>query len=129
MIAVFFAKSGHVASVWLQERKIVKTKSCINICLPKVFEAWDACHPNNGTHSLLLHHDIKKCPQRATPTLDYLEANCNQLFTQILHSPGLAPCDFFLFPQVKQQLKGKQFQGLGPGDAWACFEGLISDIP
>ena len=31
----------------------------------------------------------------------------------------LAPCDFVLFPQVKQQLKGKQF--LGIRDAQAFF--------
>jgi hypothetical protein len=32
--------------------------------------------------------------------------------TQLLHppySPDLAPCDFFLFPQMKKVLKGKHF--------------------
>ena len=35
--------------------------------------------------------------------------------TQLLHppySPGLAPCDFFLFPRMKKVLKGKRFAEL-----------------
>ena len=43
------------------------------------------------------------------------------------HSPGSAPCDFFLIPQTKQQLKGKRFQGVE--DAPALFEGGVSDMP
>ena len=34
---------------------------------------------------------------------------------------------FFLFPRVKQQLKGKSFQGVE--DARAFVEGVISDMP
>ena len=33
----------------------------------------------------------------------------------------------FLFPQVKQQLKRKQFQGIE--DARAVFEGMVPDMP
>ena len=43
------------------------------------------------------------------------------------YSPSLAPCDFFLFPQVQQRLKGKQFQGVE--DARAFYEGVFSDMP
>jgi hypothetical protein len=35
--------------------------------------------------------------------------------TQLLHppySPDLAPCDFFLFPRMKQVIKEKGFAGL-----------------
>jgi len=28
------------------------------------------------------------------------------------HSPDLAPCDFFLFPRMKRDLKGKRFQNV-----------------
>ena len=63
----------------------------------------------------------------AAATVDYLEANCVHLVTQIPYSSGLASCDFFLLPQVKQQLKGKQLQGVE--DARAFFEGVITDRP
>ena len=39
----------------------------------------------------------------------------------------LAPCDWFLFPSVKRQLKEKQFQNAD--DALAFIEGVILDIP
>jgi len=57
MPMVVFAKSVHVDSVPLQERKTVTAEWYINTCLTKVFEAWTACHPNTCTRGLLLHHD------------------------------------------------------------------------
>ena len=112
IIAVFFAKSGYVASVPLQERKTVNTECYINTCLPKVSEAWSVRRPNayQAPRAALLH-DEESAPT-ATATVDYLEATRVQLVSQSPYSPGLAPCEFFLFPPVKQQLKKKQFQGV-----------------
>ena len=89
-IAVFFAKSGHVASVLLQEKKTVSAEWYINICLSKVFEAWCARSPYNDTRGLLLNHDNASAHTAAT-TLDYLETNCVQLVTQNPEFPGLSP--------------------------------------
>ena len=105
MIAVFFAKSDHAAPVSFQERKTVNAEWYINICLPKVFEAWSARHPNNATHDLLLHHNASA--HTAAVTVDYVP-----LVTQTAYSPCLAPRDLFLFPRVKHLLKGKQSQGV-----------------
>ena len=74
MIAVFFVKSGQVASVSLQKRKIVNAE-WYSICLPEVFEALECTpSPNNGICGLLLHHD-KVSAHIATATLNYLETN------------------------------------------------------
>ena len=48
-IAVFWAKSGHVASGPLHEKETVNSEWYINACLPKVFEAWSARRPNDDT--------------------------------------------------------------------------------
>ena len=40
IIIAVFAKFGHVTSTPLQKRKTGNTEWYINICLPKVFEAW-----------------------------------------------------------------------------------------
>ena len=90
----------------LPERKTGNGTWYINICLPKVFEACSARHPHNSIHSLLLNHNNASIHTAAT-TLDYLEANRTQLVTQTPFFLGLAPCDFFLSPQVKWHLKGK----------------------
>ena len=51
-----------------------------------------------------------------------LTARPNRLTTY-----SLAPCDFFLFPKVKRQLKGKHFQSIK--HVWDFFlEGVISGI-
>ena len=126
MIAVFFAKSGHVATVPLLERKTVNAEWYINTCLPKVFEAWSARRPRTGTRHLLLHHDNASA-HTAAATLDFLQENQVQLVTHPPYSPDLAPCDFFLFPLVKKELKGKAFETVE--DARAFVEGQISGIP
>ena len=78
MIVVFLnTKSGHVASVALQERKTVNAKWYINTCLPKVFKAWSTHRPNTGTCGLLLHHD--KLLTMTAATLDYLEVEENRI--------------------------------------------------
>ena len=59
--------------------------------------------------------------------IDYLQENNVQLVTHPPYSPDLAPYDFFLFPQIKKQLKGKPFSCVEEARAFA--EGAISDIP
>ena len=39
----------------------------------------------------------------------YLTKNNIPLIEQPLHSPDLAPCDLFLFPKVKEVIKGTNF--------------------
>ena len=79
-----------------------------------------------GVRGLLLHHDNARA-HTAAITLDYLATNDIQLVTHPPCSPDLAPCDWFLFPSIKLQLKGKQFQNTE--DARAFIEGVILDIP
>ena len=126
MIACFFAKIGHVATISLEDRKTVTADWFVNHCLPKVFEAWCKRRPRKGVRGLLLHHD-NASTHTAAVTLDFLAASDVQLVTHPPNSPDLAPCDWFLFPFVKRQLKGKQFQNAEY--ARAFFEGVILDIP
>ena len=126
MMPCFFAKFGHVAIIPLDDRKTVTADCYINLCLPKIFQAWCKRRPQTGVRGLLLHYDNASA-HTAAVTLDSLAANGVQLVTHPPYSPDLAPCDWFLFPSVKRQLKGKQFQNAD--DARAFFEGVILDIP
>lgn len=42
------------------------------------------------------------------------------------YSPDLAPCDFFVFPHVKKQLRGTRYDT--PQDAVRAFTGVIEGI-
>ena len=125
MIACFFAKFGHVATILLQGRKTATVDWYVNHCLPKVFQVWCKRRPRTGVRGLLLHHDNASAHTTAV-TLDFLAASDVQLVIHPPYYPDLVPCDWFLFPSVKRQLKVKQFQDAE--DARAFFEGVILDI-
>ena len=126
MIACFFAKFGHVATIALEDRKTVTADWYVNHCVPKIFQARCKRRPRTGIRGLLLHHDNASV-HTAAVTLDFVVANDFQLVIRPPYSPDLAPCDWFLFYYVKWQLKAKQFQNVE--DARAFIEGVILDIP
>ena len=122
MIACFFAKFSRVATIPLVDRITVTADWHVNHCLSKIFQAWCKRRPRTVVRGLLLHHD-KASVHTAALSLDFLAASDVQLVTHPPYSPDLASCDWFLFPSVKRQMKGKQFQNTE--DARAFFEGVI----
>ena len=117
MVAVFFNKFGLVAAVPLQERRTVNAIWYTTVCLPKVFQTLKNQRSGTASRNLrsttsvrgvLLHHD-NASSHTAAETLDFLEAEGVQLVTHPPYSPDLAPCDFWLFPKVKEQLRGRRF--------------------
>ncbi len=73
---------------------------------------------------------------KATQTMEYLEAQRVKLMGHPAYSLDLSPCDFWLFPKIKEQLRGKNFQdineihaavqeqmdGLRKEDFYQCYE-------
>jgi hypothetical protein len=59
-------------------------------------------------------------------TTNFFAESGVQLVSHTAFSPDLAPCDFFLFPKVKCQLKGRRFSTCE--DAVAAYEDAVSDI-
>ena len=90
MIACFFAKFGHVATIPLEDRKTVMADWYVNHCMPKVFQAWCTRRTQTGVRGLLLHHDNASAHSAAV-TLDFLAASNVQLVTHPQYSPDLAP--------------------------------------
>jgi len=56
-----------------------------------------------------LLHDDNAPSHRALVTREFLAHNSIITLLQQPYSPDLAPCDFFLFPKMKLQLKGRRF--------------------
>ncbi len=59
----------------------------------------------------LLHHD-NASSHTAVPTLAFLGENDMEMLAHPPYSPDLAPCDFFLFPRMKNQLRGHRFRNI-----------------
>ena len=117
MIACFFAKqkknkqktkkkSATLPPFRLRTERTVTADWYFNHCLPKIFQALCKRRPRTGVRGLLLHHDNASADTAAV-TLDFVAANDVHLVTHPTYSPDLAPCDWFLFPSVKRQLKVK----------------------
>ena len=62
----------------------------------------------------------------ANATVDFLQANSVRPLTHPPYSPDLAPCDFFLFPTVKKNLRGERFAS--PEDAVRVYEDEIAAL-
>lgn len=126
MIAVFFRKAGLVKAVPLVEQRTVTAQWYSETCLPAVFEELQKQRPKSGHHGILLHHDNAPA-HTAAKTLDFLHEQGVQLVTHPAYSPDLAPCDFYLFPEMKKQLRGKRFSS--PEEAVAAMNTILRDVP
>ena len=59
----------------------------------------------------LLHHDNAPT-HTALSVRQFLTKNGTKTASHPPYSPDLAPCNFFLFPRMKSDLKGKRFQNV-----------------
>lgn len=125
MVAAFFSRSGHLVTVPLQQHHTVTAQWYVNECVPQVLEAWCSRRPKTGVRGLLWHHDNAPA-HTAAMTTNFLERSGVQLLPHPPYSPDLAPCDFFLFPKVKSQLKGRRFSSCQ--EAIAAYEEAVATI-
>ena len=97
----------------------------MHYCLPKFFEVWYQRRPKAGLRGLFLHHDNASTHTAATMVGFLNESEVHLSYP--LYSPDLSPCDFFLFPEVKKQMKGTQFESAD--DACGALARAVEDIP
>ena len=79
-----------------------------------------------GVRGILLHHD-NASSHTALRTREFLENSGLKTFPHPPYSPDLAPCDFWLFSTIKDELRGKRFS-TNEELAGALFE-VIDNIP
>lgn len=109
MVAVFFRRQGMVKAVPLVQQKTVTAAWYVDVCLPAVFQELNNARPTTGLRGILLHHD-NATAHTAARTIDFLHESGVQVVPHPPYSPDLAPCDFFLFPTVKREMKGRRFE-------------------
>ena len=64
---------------------------------------WKGGLDGNTDREFIIQHDNASC-HTSVPTLAYIFDT--DLLAHPPYSPDLAPCDYFLFPFLKQQLRG-----------------------
>jgi len=126
MVATFFSRSGHVATVPLVERSTVTAQWYTEVCLPQVFQVLRERRPKSGLRGFFLHHDNASA-HTADLTLAFLEDEHVKVLGHPPYSPDLAPCDFFLFPKIKNMLKGIRFSS--SDEAVAAYLEAVRTLP
>lgn len=122
MIAVFFQKTGHVATVPLEEGQTVNSMWYTTTCLPEVFVE---LRKNNPFRRIVLHHD-NASSHKSAQTNEYLSTQKIELMGHPPYSPDLAPNDFFLFPYIKKKMRGIRFST--PEEAVETFKNHVFEI-
>jgi histone-lysine N-methyltransferase SETMAR len=108
MVATFLRRSGHLSTVTLGNRQTVNAEWYTTVCLPQVFSVLKQQRPKTALRGIFLHHDNASA-HTAARTLDFLGKEGVQLLPHPAYSPDLAPCDFFVFPRLKDLLRGRRF--------------------
>ncbi|XP_052753346.1 histone-lysine N-methyltransferase SETMAR-like [Galleria mellonella] len=123
MVASFFGRTGHYATIVLEDRKTVTAEWYSNNCLPRVLEK---VREKRTRSRILLHHD-NASSHTARQTIDYLVTSDVELLGHPPYSPDLAPCDIYLFRKIKEKLRGKRF--MDAEEAVATFRKAAEEIP
>jgi histone-lysine N-methyltransferase SETMAR len=107
MIITFFDIRGMVYQHVVQKGQTVNACYYIKV-LERLCEHIRRKRPELREGGWLLHHDNAR-PHVARIVRDFLESHGIETVPHPPYSPDLAPCDFYLFPNLKKALKGKKF--------------------
>ena len=83
MIASFFAITGHLITVTLENQRIMTTEWYTTQCLPKIISTWQLQHPKSKK---FLHNGNASLPT-TFQTVDFLTDEVNRV---LLHPPYIS---------------------------------------
>lgn len=122
MVACFFGITGHVATVALEQRRTVNSEWYTTICLPEVI---GEIRKKQKKRRIILHHD-NASSHTSAQTKEFLKLENIELMGHPPYSPDLAPNDFFLFPYIKNKLRGQRFST--PEEAVDAFKMHVLEL-
>jgi hypothetical protein len=110
MMIVFFDAESLLHHEFIPQRKTIMNQAVYITVLHRLLDAVRRERPHKwSSGSWLLHHDSAPC-HAALSVREFLAKRSIPVVSHPPYSPDLAPCDFFLFPRLKNTLKGKRFQ-------------------
>ena len=103
LFCIFFKSTGPVLVHRIERGQIVDHQYYIHNCLKPLVNEIQQQRPSFGTHGIKLLHDNGK-PHVHKAVFDYLESKGITIIPHPPNSPDLAPCDFWLFDLIKQNI-------------------------
>ena len=112
MFIVFLDIKGVILSHAVPKGQSVNSMYCSKVLPRYLMRALARKQPDGNDGGFILHQDNvpAHASQQVQTTIEIqLEA---EILTHPPYSPDLAPCDFVLFPKLKDELKSKHFNDL-----------------
>jgi hypothetical protein len=106
MVSAYFWRCGFVSVEFLPMWQKYNSQIFTETVLPSIEKELAECRPKLRTTTAHLHVDNAK-PHTSKMSIEMIKEMCFILVPQPLYSRDLAPCNFFLFGYLKQQLETK----------------------
>jgi len=110
MLVCFFDHKGIVQYEFIAQGQTVN-QQCYLEGLTRLRESFRWKRPGLWPDKWILHHDSAPAHD-ALRVSEFLAKNSITKMDNPPYSPGLVPCDFWLFPKLKNVLKGQRFADL-----------------
>src|SRR5258705_9720168 len=107
LYAMFWDRHGSIFTYPVPKGTTVTGKACANVLKTGLIPAIAQSRPHLA-NGFILHQDNAP-PHRALLVKDVLKDHNIEVLPHPPYSPDLAPSDFWLFPKMKDELRGRHF--------------------
>ena len=109
LYAIFFDWKGPVLQIPVPKGSFVTGKFYRESVLTKLVDFYQKRRPRTSVRGIKLLHDNASA-HKSTTVQEYLKQSGLYVLDHPLYSPDLSPCDFWLFPRLKEMLAGHRFE-------------------
>ena len=109
LYAILFDSKGPVLLIPVLKGHSVTGNIYREILLTQLVDFYQKCRPRTGVCGIKLLHDNAPAHKSAT-VQEYLKESGLDVLDHPPYSPDLSPCDFWLFPRLKEMLAWHRFE-------------------
>ena len=109
MYAIFFTSKGLAVQIPVNKGRSVTGRYYRDVILKKLKKYYEIRRPLTGLVNVRLLHDIAPAHTSSLVT-QHLKSERVTVLPHPPYSPDLAPCDFYLFPKLKNFLSGRKYR-------------------
>ena len=128
LFAIFFDSKGPVLHIPVPKGSSVTGKFYRESVLTQLVDFYQKRRPRTGVCGIKLLHDNASARKSAT-VQEHLKKSGLNVLDHPPYSPELSPCDFWLFPRLKEMLADHRFESCcGIGSAvYQCLQHIPKD--
>ena len=128
LYAIFFDSKGPVLQIPVPKGSSVTGKFYRESVLTQLVGFYQKRRPRTGVCGIKLLHDNAPTHKSAT-VQEYLKESMLDVLDHPPYSPDLSPCEFCLFPRLKEMMAGHRFEsrcGIG-SEVYQCLQHITKE--